>query len=105
MDPQVPGGSGYPPPPPPPSPVYAGPPAPSGTFSFGDVFGQVFSVYGANFAAFVAISALVAIPAIIAAVLFRGNPYAALIIVLVGLVTGPVGAGAITYGVYEYLRG
>jgi uncharacterized membrane protein len=105
MDPQAPGGSGYPPPPPLPPPVYAGAPAPSESFSFGDVFGQTFAVYTANFLAFVTITALVSIPAIVATLIAGTGRYATLIPMLIGFVTGPISAGAITYGVYEYLRG
>jgi len=102
MEPQPPG---YPVPPPPP-PSYGGPPPVlPGTFSFGDILGQTFSTYTANFLAFVTITALVSLPAILATLIVGASPFAAVIPMLVGLVTGPIGTGAITYGVYEYLRG
>jgi len=103
MEPQPPG---YPVPPPPPSPPpYGGPPVLPGTFSFGDVLGETFSTYTANFLAFVTITALVSLPMILATVVMGSNPLAAFVPLLLGFVTGPIGAGAITYGVYEYLRG
>jgi uncharacterized membrane protein len=106
MDPQPPGGSGYTPPPlPPPPPVYAGPPASAASFSFGDILGQTFSVYTANFIAFVTITALVSIPAIAVLLLMGSNPFGVVIATLLGAFTGPISTAAITYGVYEYLRG
>lgn len=105
MDPQAPGGSGYPPPPPLPPPVYGGPPASPATFSFGDILGQTFAVYTANFVAFVTITALVSIPAIVATLLMGSNPFGVLLSTLIGAFTGPISTAAITYGVYEYLRG
>jgi len=105
MDPQPPGGSGYPPPPPLPPPVYAGALAPSASFSFGDILGQTFAVYFANFLAFVIISALVSIPVIVATVLLGDNPFGAFVPTLLSAVTGPISTAAITSGVYEYLRG
>jgi hypothetical protein len=101
MEPQPPG---YPAPPPPP-PSYGGPPVLPGTFSFGDILGQTFSTYAANFLAFVSITALVSLPAILATLIVGSNPLGAFIPGLIGLVTGPIGTGAITYGVYEYLLG
>jgi hypothetical protein len=59
----------------------------------------------ANFLAFVTITALVSLPAILATLIMGSNPFAAVIPLLLGVLTGPIGTGAITYGVYEYLRG
>jgi hypothetical protein len=75
------------------------------SFSFGDILGQTFSVYTANFIAFVAITALVSIPAIAVLLLMGSNPFGAVIATLLGAFTGPISTAAITYGVYEYLRG
>jgi hypothetical protein len=104
MDPTMrpPGGPGFSEPPP--LPAYPSSPG-TASFNLGDLLGQAFSIYKANFLAFVIIMALVSIPAIVAVVLLGTNPLAAFIPILIGYLIGPIATGAITYGVYEYLSG
>lgn len=89
---------------PPPLPAFLGQPG-TAMFSLGDILGQTFSIYKANFLAFVIIMVVVSIPAIACAVLATSVPWAAFFPGLIAWVTTPIGTGAITFGVYEYLSG
>lgn len=105
MDPTMPPQGGPGAPMPPPLPTYYPSPPFRQPFTLGSILGEAFSIYKANFLAFVVITALVSIPAIVAVLILAKNPLVGLIAALIGMVTGPIGAGAITYGVYEYLSG
>ena len=115
---------GGPPPPPPPGSgsVYGGPgsgaqafssfPAFHGTFETGAITSEVFSVYFANIIPFLLLSALALSPVLLlsawASSLPPGYPLASLARSLQGLVQlfcAPVATAAITYGVYEQMRG
>jgi hypothetical protein len=106
MDPTMPPHGGPGAPVPPPLPTYYPSPAPfRQPFTLGSILGEVFSIYKENFLAFVLITALVSIPTIVTVLILAKNPLVGGIAALISMVTGPIGAGAITYGVYEYLSG
>lgn len=104
MDPMPPD-SPYSAPPPLPSSVYPAPPPGSGGFAAGDLLKQTFSIYGANFVAFTVIAALVSLPAILCTAFLGMKPIGLWLGILFGFLVGPIGTGAITYGVFEHLRG
>ncbi len=81
------------------------PPPASVGFGVGDLLKQTFSIYGASFAAFTLISALVSIPSILCTVLLGVGTAGNLLGILLSALSGPIGTGAITYGVLEHLRG
>jgi hypothetical protein len=117
---------GGPPPPPPPPPgggsVYGGPgglapafssfPAFHGRFETGALAREVFSTYFSNIVPFVLLSALALSPVLLfsawTSTLPAADPMTALIRSLAGLIQifcAPVATAAITYGVYEQMRG
>jgi len=106
-----------------PGTVYQGPPATSiygpsagpgyrGTFDTGQVLGQTFRVYFANFIPFVLLTTLALSPVLLfsayASTLDPLTPLAqvaSVVVQLLNLVCSPIATGAITYGVFQQMRG
>jgi hypothetical protein len=103
--------------------VYQGAPATSiygpsagpgfrGTFDTGQVLGQTFRVYFANFIPFVLLTTLALAPMLLfsayASTLDPQTPLAqasSLVAQLLNLICSPIATGAITYGVFQQMRG
>jgi hypothetical protein len=103
--------------------VYQGPPpgspapAPAlgtfrGSFSVGEILGETFSIYFSNFLPFVLLTAFALAPAYALGFLVGRAPQASTLVILSGLLLGLVSilasniaTGAITFGVFQQLRG
>ena len=127
--------AGDPPPPPMPTPalaaatgtvygatVYGGPPPqaaplPSsafrGTFGVGEILGETFSVYFANFLPFILLTAIALTPSYVLVYFITNLPktaspmaiFSAVLLVVLGFLAPNIATGAITFGVFQQLRG
>jgi hypothetical protein len=102
--------------------VYQGPPpgspAPAlapgafrGTFGVGEILGETFSIYFSNFLPFVLLTAIALAPTYLLLFYIQAVPasplaiFSAVLIVLLALLAPNIATGAITYGVFQQLRG
>jgi hypothetical protein len=121
--------AGGPPPPPMPAPalaaatgtVYGGPPPLSsalpqgtflGTFSVGEILSETFSIYFANFLPFVLLTAIALAPTYLLLYYIKAAPAAsplvivsAVLLVILAFLAPNLATGAITFGVFQQLRG
>jgi hypothetical protein len=120
--------AGGPPPPPMPPPalaaatgtVYGGPPPLAtalpqgtflGTFGVGEILGETFSIYFANFLPFVLLTAIALAPTYLLVYYIQAEPasplvvVSAVLLVILALLAPNIATGAITYGVFQQLRG
>jgi hypothetical protein len=117
------------PPPPIPSPafaaegtVYGGPPPLAtslpqntflGTFGIGEILGETFSIYFANFLPFVLLTAIALTPTYVLAYFVTNLPkaaspmviFSAVLLIVLGILSPNIATGAITFGVFQQLRG
>jgi hypothetical protein len=82
-------------------------------FDIGEVLKQTFSVYFANFSAFVAICTLVLIPSVLTQIWVTlqqiedpfSVPWGGLLLMALNFLLVPLATAALTYGVFQYVRG
>jgi hypothetical protein len=103
---------GGPPPAPPPPPAALAPGAFRGSFGVGEILGETFSIYFANFLPFAVLTAVALAPAYALGFLIGGAPRVSALLILSGLLLGLISilasyitTGAITFGVFQQLRG
>jgi hypothetical protein len=125
----LPPAAGGPPPPMPPMPalatatgtVYGGQPplaaslpqgAFLGTFGVGEILGETFSIYFANFLPFVLLTAIALAPTYLLVYQVRHTPAGSpmilsfsILLIILALLAPNIATGAITYGVFQQLRG
>jgi hypothetical protein len=102
--------------------VYGGPPPqtaplPSsafrGTFGVGEILGETFSIYFANFLPFVLLTAIALTPSYVLVYFITNLPktaspmaiFSAVLLVVLGILAPNIATGAITFGVFQQLRG
>jgi hypothetical protein len=103
--------------------VYGGPPPLStalpqdaflGTFGVGEILGQTFSIYFANFLPFAVLTAIALTPTYLLLYFIQQAPasaasplfmFSAVLVVVLAILAPNIATGAITFGVFQQLRG